>query len=208
MKISVVDKSNKKKEDLEIKEGVLPELANEKVIAQYVYSYLSNQRQSTASTKDRSEVRGGGKKPWRQKGTGRARFGSSRVPIWRGGGVTFGPTPQRNWKKKLNKSFKKSALKNVMKKLLEDEKVTVIDKIELKGSKTKTAESFVNKFNKDRSKMLIVTNEYNENLIMGMNNIKNINTTFAGEINAYVLLNAGSLLIEKEAVKNILKIDK
>ncbi|CAG1771971.1 partial 50S ribosomal protein L4, partial [uncultured bacterium] len=139
MNLPVFNQKAKKIEEIEVNDSVFNAPVNDKVLAQYVYVYLSNQRESNAHTKDRSEVRGGGKKPWKQKGTGRARVGSIRSPIWKGGGVTFGPTNQTNWKRKLTKSFKAAAFRNAFSKLNKAGLLNIIDGFEIKEPSTKEA---------------------------------------------------------------------
>ncbi|MDQ6984972.1 MAG: 50S ribosomal protein L4 [Candidatus Dojkabacteria bacterium] len=201
MKVAVYNQKGVELEKMDIDDSVFGVEVNDKVISQYVYSYLSNQRQSNAHTKDRSEVRGGGAKPWRQKGTGRARFGSSRNPIWRKGGVAFGPTNERNWKKKMNKSFLKSAMRNALSsKLATDMKVVDSIVIDEKSPMTKQALEVKSAF-ENPNKMTIITAEVNKTLINSFSNIQKSHVRFIGELNAYDILNGGLIVIEKEAVE-------
>jgi large subunit ribosomal protein L4 len=202
MNLPVVDKNAKKVSEVEVNESVFNAKVNDKVLAQYVYVYLSNQRESNAQTKDKSEVRGGGKKPWAQKGTGRARAGSSRSPLWKGGGNTFGPTNKTNWKRKLTKSFKASAFRNAFSKLNQAGLLTVVESIELKEPSTKEAVSIKANFENPK-KMMIITAKKNENLIKSFSNVEKAKVALISEVNVYDLLNAGKVLIEKETLDYI-----
>lgn len=202
MNLPVVDQKAKKVSEIEVNESVFNSPVNDKVLAQYVYVYLSNQRESNAQTKDRSEVRGGGKKPWAQKGTGRARAGSSRSPIWRGGGVTFGPTNKTNWKRKLTKSFRASAFRNAFSKLNKAGLLNIVDTLEIKDPSTKDAVEIQSNFDNPK-KMMIVTSKKNENLIKSFSNIKKTKVVLISEVNVYDLLNGGKVLLEKETLDYI-----
>lgn len=138
------------------------EIKNHQLLKDAYVAYLSNGRENLAVTKTRGEVSGGGKKPWKQKGTGRARFGSSRVPIWRGGGITFGPTGLENYTKKLNISAKRTAIKQALTLANEAKKVSVIETFEIKDGKTKTANGLLIKLKADRGVLLVVENKTDE----------------------------------------------
>jgi len=202
MNLPVVDQKAKKVSEVEVNESVFNSAVNDKVLAQYVYVYLSNQRESNAQTKDRSEVRGGGKKPWAQKGTGRARAGSSRSPIWKGGGVTFGPTNKTNWKRKLTKSFRASAFRNAFSKLNKAGLINIVETLEIKEPSTKDAIEIQSSFENPK-KMMIVTSKKNENLIKSFSNIKKTKVVLISEVNVYDLLNGGKVLLEKETLDYI-----
>ncbi len=202
MNLPVVDIKATKISEVEVSDSVFNSSVNDKVLAQYVYVYLSNQRESNANTKDRSEVRGGGKKPWAQKGTGRARAGSSRSPLWKGGGVTFGPTNKTNWKRKLTKSFKAAAFRNAFSKINKAGLLNIVDTLEVKEPSTKEAVSIQESFENPK-KMMIVTSKKNENLIKSFSNIKKARVVLVSEVNVYDLLNAGKVLLEKDALDYI-----
>lgn len=202
MNLVVVDQKAKKVSEIEANDNVFNSPVNNKVLAQYVYIYLSNQRQSNAQTKDKSEVRGGGKKPWAQKGTGRARAGSSRSPLWKGGGVTFGPSNQTNWKKKLTKSFKAAAFRSAFSKLNKEGLLNVVETIEMKEPSTKEALNIRNSFDNPK-KMMIVTSKKNENLIKSFSNVEKARVVLVSEMNVYDLLNAGKVLLEKDTLDYI-----
>ncbi|MEX0934214.1 MAG: 50S ribosomal protein L4 [Candidatus Saccharimonadales bacterium] len=160
---------------------------------------LSNQRSSTAHTKTRGNVRGGGKKPWRQKGTGRARAGSIRSPIWRGGGITFGPLKENSYKKKLNKSAKQLALKQALSLKAQSKQVSVIEAIEAKDGKTKSLSDLVNKLGLDR-KVLIVVDHASEDLKRAASNIANVELVEARNLNTKSTIDSDNLLITKPAL--------
>lgn len=202
MNLPVLDIKAKKISEIEVNDSVFNSRVNDKVLAQYIYVYLSNQRESNAQTKDRSQVRGGGKKPWKQKGTGRARVGSIRSPIWKGGGVTFGPTNNTNWKRKLTKSFKASAFRNAFSKLNKEGLINIVDSFEIKEPSTKEAVDIQKNFENPK-KITIITSKKNENLIKSFSNIKKTNVVMVTEVNVYDLLNGGKVLVEKEALDYI-----
>jgi large subunit ribosomal protein L4 len=206
MKVDLYNQKAKKVGDVDIKDGLIVEKINPKVISQYVYIYLSNQREGNASTKDKSEVSGGGRKPFKQKGTGRARAGSNRSPIWKGGGVTFGPTSSVNWKRKTTKSFRASAIRNVLSHLITNNQLKVVEKFNVEGAEklTKSAVEMMKNFGVSK-KMLIVTAEKNDTLVNSFANISKSNVTTVQELNAYELLNGGTVLLEKEALDYIEK---
>src|SRR5690606_3656947 len=141
MKAKVYNQKAEEVKSIELNDLVFNKDVNDKVLAQYTYIYLSNQRQGNANTKDKSEVRGGGKKPWRQKGTGRARAGSSRSPLWRGGGVTFGPTSNVNWKKLTTKAFRKNAMRNALSKVAKENLLKIVDEFKLDADKALTKQA-------------------------------------------------------------------
>lgn len=203
MKVDIVDSKKKKVSSFDFSEVIVE--PNSAIITQYVHIYKNNQRQSTANTKDRSEVRGGGRKPWRQKGTGRARFGSSRNPIWTGGGVTFGPSPINNYKRKTTKKFRRVALQHAFSSALHNTNVSVIDEIKLntKAAHTKQVEKLVSDFI-DSGSTLIVIPEYNELLLKAVNNLSNVKLRFLGELNAYDVYSSKNIIIAKDAAEALI----
>lgn len=172
---------------------------NETVLAKYVRVYLANQRQANAHTKDRGDVSGGGKKPWRQKGTGRARHGSSRSPIWKGGGVTFGPTSERNYKLRINKKEANIALATVIKKRIENDTIYTTGFEE--QNKTKEAEAFL-KIAKLVGKVMIVTNDAKVRKIFS--NLKNVTVKNTKDIAAYDLTKGRTLLFDSRDFESYL----
>jgi large subunit ribosomal protein L4 len=171
-----------------------------------VVAQLANSRQVIAHTKGRSEVRGGGRKPWRQKGTGRARHGSIRSPIWRGGGVTFGPTKERVFKKKINKKMKRKALFMVLTSKIKDDELILLDKLEIKEPKTKPmAKMMENILKKKQKSVLVVIPKKDENIARANKNIPYTKTIWADSLNVLDLLSFKYLLMPKEAIKVIEK---
>ena len=188
---------NQKKE--KIKEIVLPKEVfevplNEDLVHQVALAQRSAQRQNTAKVKDRSEVSGGGRKPWRQKGTGRARAGSIRSPLWRGGGVTFGPTTERIYKKKIPKKMRRKALFMVLSEKAKRGLIYVLEDLSLKEIKTKIAKQILERFVKDES-CLIVLPEVDRKIILSFRNIPKVETIQARDLNVLTLLSFKYLLI-------------
>jgi large subunit ribosomal protein L4 len=174
--------------------------ANSDVLNKYIRAYLANQRQSNAHTKDRSEVSGGGKKPWRQKGTGRARHGSTRSPIWAGGGVTFGPRNIRNYKQKINKQEKKLAFATAMQLKEQEKTIFAADIPKLK--KTQEAEKFLNKI-KISGTLTIISNDSNTQKYF--KNLKQVITKNPQDLNPFDLIQSKILLFNNEDLINLLK---
>lgn len=202
MNIDILDLKAKKVGDFELSEEYKTSPVNEKVLSQYVYIYLSNQREGNAHTKDRSEVSGGGKKPWKQKGTGRARVGSSRSPIWTKGGITFGPRNEVNYKRKTTKKFRMSAFRNAMTYLIQNENIKVIKDAEVKAEAklTKNAVKLLESFNNPK-KVTLITKEKSDNLIKSFSNLENAKVFTVTKINPYLLLNGGTVIFEEEALR-------
>jgi large subunit ribosomal protein L4 len=192
----------------EINEEILKKPINKDVLYYYVVSYLANQRIGTHSTKTRGEVSGGGKKPWRQKGTGRARVGSIRNPIWRHGGIAFGPKP-RDYYIRLPKKVKRKALiESIRDKLMENRIAFIkIDKIE--KPKTKIFSNFLKKVGLDNEKVLFIFKDaMDKNKILSVRNLPNVSYDYIEKINAYEILNSDRLIIEDdsyEKIKNFLE---
>ncbi len=172
------------------------------LVHQVITSYFSNGRENIASQKNRSAVRGGGKKPWRQKGTGRARAGTTRGPIWRGGGVTFA-TGKRNYTEKINKKMYKVAMKSIMSELIRQKKVTAIDKIELKEIKTKEVYNLLKKHK--LQSVLIVTNSIDEKLFLSARNLKDVGIATVDYLDPALMLSFKNILIVKEALEGFEK---
>lgn len=202
MKIDLYNQKAKKVGDVEVTDSIFGVTVNPKVLSQYLFSYLSNQRQSNASTKDRSEVRGGGKKPWKQKGTGRARAGSNRSPLWKGGGVTFGPTSNVNWKKHMTKSFTAAALRNTFSSLVQNEKLKVVDGFDISGDKLTKAAVEV-KENFEAKKLTVVTATKKDNVIKSFANVTGAKVVLITDLNAHDLLNGGTVLLEQDCLNFI-----
>ena len=198
MKIELL--SNTKNKDISISNEVFSKEFNESLIHQAVVSFMSSSRQGSAKQKNRSEVRGGGKKPYRQKGTGRARAGTIRSPLWRGGGVTFASRP-RDFSKKINKKMYRAAIKSIFSELVRQNRLVAIEKPVLKKPKTKEIASFLNEFS--LSKVLIITDELDMNLYLSARNIPNVHVITVREINPINLLKPQKIAVTGEALKQI-----
>lgn len=171
------------------------------VMHEVVVNYLANQRQGTQSTKTRTEVRGGGIKPWRQKGTGRARQGSIRAPQWVGGGVALGPKP-RDYRYTLNKKVRRLALKSALTSKVQDNEIIVLDSFEAPEIKTKQVANLLKNLGVTE-KALIVLPENDKNIVLSAQNIKGVDTTYVGAINTYEVLNHTKCIILKDAVTKL-----
>lgn len=207
MKTDVYNQQGEKVEEIELPKGVFGVKMNPDLVHQVAVSQMANQRQVIAHTKDRSVVRGGGKKPWRQKGTGRARHGSVRSPLWRGGGVTFGPTKERNFQKNIPKKMKRKALLMVLSAKAQNNFLFILDKIVLEKVKTKIMANIVKQFFKkenDKS-CLIVLPKNEKDIVRAANNLPKIKTIEARNLNCLELLSSKYLLMPKEAIKIIEK---
>ena len=200
-KVNVYNMSGEQVEELELSQDIFGVEINQHAVYEAVKNQLANKRQGTQSTKTRAEVRGGGRKPWRQKGTGRARHGSSRSPIWAGGGVTFAPKP-RDYSYKIPKKIKRIALKSVLTSKLQNNEMIVIDEIKFDMPKTKDMVELLSKVNADK-KALIVLDSNDKNVIKSANNIPNVATASVNTINVYDLLKYNSFIITKDAVRKV-----
>ena len=187
--------------DIELNESIFGCEVNTSVLHEVVKNYLANQRQGTQSTKTRSEVRGGGIKPWRQKGTGRARQGSIRATQWIKGGIALGPKP-RDYRYTLNKKVKKLAMKSALSSKVNANEIIVLDELVLDEIKTKKISTMLKNL-KVESKALIVTNEKNDNVVKSAKNIQGVATTFMGSLNVYDILKYDVMVISKDAVSKI-----
>jgi large subunit ribosomal protein L4 len=195
-KVKVLDQSGKKVKELNAPDEVLSYSANDHLLYEAVVNYRANQRQGSASTKTRNEVRGGGRKPWRQKGTGRARAGSIRSPIWRKGGITFGPKP-RSYYYKLPKKSKVNALKYALSQKYKEEQVMVIEDLNFKQSKTKQAVKFLEELGLNSA--LIVDSHKNKNLILSMRNIPGVKIVDYNQISVYDILSYSHLVFSHQS---------
>ena len=200
-KVDVYDIKGKKVSDIELADNVFGIEPNENIVHSVLVNYLANQRQGTQSTKTRAEVSGGGKKPWRQKGTGRARQGSIRAPQWIKGGIALGPKP-RSYKYTVNKKEKRLAIKSVLSSKVLEKELTVVDKLELKEIKTKTMVKALASL-KVTGKTLIVLPENNKNVLMSSRNIEGVKTITANNINVFDLLKYNNLILPVDTVKKL-----
>ncbi len=200
-KVDVYDIKGKKVSDVELNENVFGIEPNENIVHMVLVNYLANQRQGTQSTKTRSEVRGGGRKPWRQKGTGRARQGSIRAPQWIKGGIALGPKP-RSYKYTVNKKEKRLAIRSVLSSKVLENKLTVVDKLELAEIKTKTMKKAFDDL-KVEGKTLVIIPEKNLNVEASARNIEGIKTILVNTINIYDLLKYTNLVLTLDTVKKL-----
>lgn len=199
--LPVIDISGKEVEKVELDPRVFDGMVSKGSIYRTVHNYLSNKRSGAASTKTRGEVSGGGKKPWRQKGTGRARVGSIRTPLWRHGGVTFGPHP-RDFSYSLPKKIKKLALRSVLNNRILDKDMVVLNVLVLENYKTKSFVKILKKI-KLKDKILLVINSFSENVMLSVRNIPNIQLVDSKSVNAYDVLRSKKILIIKDALHTI-----
>ncbi len=200
-KVDVYDIKGKKVSDVELAEAIFGIEPNEAIVHSVLVNYLANQRQGTQSTKTRAEVRGGGRKPWRQKGTGRARQGSIRAPQWVKGGIALGPKP-RSYKYTVNKKERRLAIKSLLSSKVLEKELTVVDKLELAEIKTKTMVKALADL-KVEGKTLIVLPENNKNVLMSARNIEGVKTITLNNINIFDLLKYNNLVLPLETVKKI-----
>ena len=200
-KVDVYNMQGKKVSDVELNEAVFGIEPNENIVHSVLVNYLANQRQGTQSTKTRAEVRGGGRKPWRQKGTGRARQGSIRAPQWIKGGIALGPKP-RSYSYRINKKEKQLAIKSLLSAKVLDNELTVVDKLEVKEPKTNVMVKALTDL-KVEGKTLIILAEKNENVLLSSRNIEGVKTIELNTINVFDLLNCNKLVLPLETVKKL-----
>lgn len=201
MKLPVSDKTGKKIDEVELRPEISEVKINESVVHQVVRAQSAAARAGTASTKTRSEVRGGGRKPWRQKGTGRARAGSIRSPIWTGGGTTFGPTP-RDYSFAVPKKVKKLALRSILAMKAKDEKLVVVDNFDLAEPKTKAAGETLKNLGATKKTTLVVSREEGV-VVKSARNIEGVRVIYAHNINAFDLLNNDKLVMTRGALGQV-----
>lgn len=200
-KIQMINMEGNPVEEIELDEKLFNAEINEHAVYLVVKNILANKRQGTHAAKTRAEVRGGGRKPWRQKGTGRARQGSIRSPQWKGGGVVFAKKP-RDFSYTTPKKVRRLALKSVLTSKFQDSEIIVLDKLELDEIKTKTFATMLKNIKSDK-KALVVINEKNENIEKSARNIENVRTVLAKNINVYDLLKYNHLIITKDALETV-----
>ena len=200
-KIDVYDINGKKVKELELNEAVFGIEPNEAVVHSVLVNFLANQRQGTQSTKTRAEVSGGGKKPWRQKGTGRARQGSIRAPQWIKGGIALGPKP-RSYSYRINKKEKQLAIRSLLSAKVLDNELTVVDKLEVEEAKTKVMAKALTDL-KVEGKALIILADRNDNVLRSSRNIEGVKTIELNTINVFDLLNCNKLVLPLDTVKKL-----
>jgi large subunit ribosomal protein L4 len=203
MKVTLYNQQGQEIKKIDLPEEIFGVDINTDLIHQVAVCQASNRRQGSAHTKDRSEVRGGGKKPWRQKGTGRARHGSIRSPLWKGGGVTFGPRNEKNYEKIVPKKMRQKALFMVLSGKLRDNELFFIDDIKPENEKTKSMKTIISSLPIDSGSLLILTPVKNEKIILGTRNIPKTEAMLVKNINVIDLLSFKYLLVPEESIKII-----
>ena len=199
--VSVYNIEGKEVGTVELNDAVFGVEVNEHLVHMAVVQQLANKRQGTQKAKTRSEVSGGGRKPWRQKGTGHARQGSTRAPQWTGGGVVFAPVP-RDYSFKLNKKEKRAALKSALSDKVANNKLVVVDTLKFDEIKTKSFAKVMANLNVE-GKALVVLNENDQNVVLSARNIATVKTALTNTINTYDIVNAKTLVLTQDAVKTI-----
>jgi len=199
-KVSVYNMEGKEVETIDLSDAVFGVEVNEHLVHMAVVQQLANMRQGTQKAKTRSEVSGGGRKPWRQKGTGHARQGSTRSPQWTGGGVVFAPVP-RDYSFKLNKKEKRAALKSALTSRVQENKLIVIDELKFEEIKTKNFKNVMD--NLKLAKAYVVLNENDEKVVKSAKNLPNVQTALTNTINVYDVMKGGTVVLTKDAVKTI-----
>ncbi len=198
--VSVYNMEGNEVGSMELNDAVFGVEVNEHLVHMAVVQQLANNRQGTQKAKTRSEVRGGGRKPWRQKGTGHARQGSIRAPQWKGGGVVFAPVP-RDYSFKLNKKEKRAALKSVLTSRVQENKFIVVDELKMDEIKTKTFKGVLDNLNAEKA--LVVLNDMDANVIASAKNIPTVKTTQTNELNVFDVLKYNTVVVTKDAVATI-----
>ena len=201
-KIDMINITNEKVKDIKLNDNIFNIEPNDAVLHNAIVMAMAGKRQGTHSTKTRSEVSGGGRKPWRQKGTGNARQGSIRATQWRGGGIVFGPKP-RDYSKKMNKKEKRLALKSALSYKVIDKELVVIDEIKFETNKTKEMVSLLNNLNLTNNKVLVVINNLDENICLASRNLANVKIVLPSEVNTFDVISADNLLITEAALKSL-----
>ena len=202
LNVKVFNQEGAEVKDLELNEAVFGIEPHKQAMFDMVLLQRASLRQGTHKVKNRTEVKGGGKKPWRQKGTGRARQGSIRAPQWRGGGVVFGPTPDRNYKLKMNRKVRRLALKSALSQKVIDSELTVLDTIAFDAPKTKAMVKVLESLEANR-KTLIVMDEVNENVALSARNIPGVKVIDSKGLNVYDILDSTKLVMTEGAIKAV-----
>ena len=198
--VSVYNMEGKEVGTIELNDAVFGVEINEHLVHMAVVQQLANNRQGTQKAKTRSEVSGGGRKPWRQKGTGHARQGSTRAPQWTGGGVVFAPVP-RDYSFKLNKKEKRAALKSALTSKVQDSKLVVVDELKFDEIKTKNFKTVMDNLKVEKG--LVVLAENDKNVVLSARNMEKIDTTLTSQINVYDIMKANTVVLTKDAVAKI-----
>ena len=202
MKINIHSSVGKKTDSIDLNEKIFKIDMNASVVRQAVLSELTNLRQGTHSSKNRSSVRGGGKKPWKQKGRGVARAGTIRSPLWKGGGTVFGPEPH-GYSQKLPKKMSKLARKSVLSKKISDNELMVLENLDIGSKKTSDFILFMKNIQIEGKKTLILVNSYQKNLILSSRNIRNVFVENVKNVSVYDLLDSDVILIDRNGIKTL-----
>ena len=198
--VSVFNMEGNEVGTMELNDAIFGAKVNEHLVHLAVVSQLANKRQGTQKAKTRSEVSGGGRKPWRQKGTGHARQGSTRAPQWTGGGMVFAPVP-RDYTIRLNKKEKRAALKSVLTSKVQENKFIVVDEMKFDEIKTKAMKNVLANLKADKA--LVILNDNDQNVVLSARNIEGVETALTNTINVFDLLKHGTVILTKDAVKTI-----
>lgn len=202
--MDVLNQTGAKVEEVELNKNVFGVKPNENVVYDAIQVYMANSRQATAKAKKRDEVSGGGRKPWRQKGTGRARQGSTRSPQWRGGGVVFGPTGVQNFTIKQNKKEYQLALKSVLSEKVKNNNLVILNEIKCEKPQTKAMAEMLKTLNTKNKTLFVVSEDsVNYEALLSMSNLPNVLVLFADEVNVYDVANSDSVVMTLDAVKSI-----
>jgi len=204
-KVQVLDKNGKKIDDITLPKNIFSYPEKDHLLYEAIVNYRANQRRGTASTKTTSEVRGGGRKPWRQKGTGRARAGSIRSPLWKKGGVTFGPKP-RDYSYKIPKKARRNALKSALSKKLAENHFIICESLDLDQVKTKEGVRLLENFK--LGSVLVVDSHENKNLFLSLRNLQNVKLVNYQQLNAYDVLTYENILFSKKAFTSFVEMIK
>ena len=201
-KIEMLNLNGEKVKDIKLSDNVFGKEPNDLVLKNAIVLAQASLRQGTADTKTRSEVRGGGRKPWRQKGTGNARQGSIRATQWRGGGIVFGPTP-RDYSKKQNKKERRLALLSALSYKVTDKELVVVEKLSFESNKTKEMVNVLNKLNLTNKKVLIVVEELTDNVCLASRNLANVKVVLPEEVNTLDVVSSDNMLITEKALNKL-----
>ena len=202
-KIEMLNLNGEKVKDIKLNDNIFAIEPNDAVLHNAIVLNMANARQSSASTKTRSEVSGGGRKPWRQKGTGNARQGSIRATQWRGGGIVFGPTPNKNYTKKQNKKERRLALLSALSYKAMDKELIVVENLSFDTNKTKNMIQVLEGLQIRNNKVLVVVDELTENLCLSCRNLANVKLVTFEEVNAFDTVNADNMLITESALNKL-----
>ena len=202
-KVEMLNLNGEKVKEIKINDKVWGIEPNDAVLHNAIILAMANSRQASASTKTRDEVSGGGRKPWRQKGTGNARQGSIRAPQWRGGGVVFGPNPNRNYSKKQNKKERRLAVLSALSYKALDKELIVLENLNLETNKTKEMVKLLEGLNIRNNKVLLVVDELNENICLATRNLSNVKLVTFAEVNAFDLVSADNMVITEAALQKL-----